>query len=197
MNKTTKSYCATIENSFNLSEKFLLPTALAEVTTERNRLLSILKSDANIKMPIIGDFSAGKTSLINTYIDRQNLLPVDITPETAVAYELYYSDNEYVELFRSNNPIKKCDLQDIKKLAVEPGDIAKVYINSTAIKRLNERGIVLVDMPGIDSGIQAHNDAILNYIDKGSVFIMMMDIEQGTRNNETIIIIVHARTDEI
>lgn len=41
-------------------------------------------------------------------------------------------------------------------------------------------------MPGIDSGIKEHNDAILNYINKGTVFILCVDCAGGSLRQSTI-----------
>ena len=125
-----------IEKSFTISKSLLLTTALEQVTKERESLLSDLNEENGIKVPIVGDFSAGKSSLINALIERNGLLPVDITPETAVAYEMYFSQNEKVELYRNGQKIDEQPINGIKQLNVKPGDVAKVYVNATAIQQL-------------------------------------------------------------
>lgn len=146
---------------------------------EAEQLDSDLIRDTMIKVPFVGDFSAGKSSLLNAMLDR-DLLPTDITPETAVSYELYYSPTETLEQWRGADMIRKMPVNDIKKLEVKPGDRVLVYIDNPFVRSLNERGIVLVDMPGIDSGIEAHNNAILNYLAEGTYYMIFSDIEQGT-----------------
>ncbi|WP_163555994.1 dynamin family protein [Helicobacter suis] len=47
-------------------------------------------------IPVIGGFSAGKSSLLNAFLGK-DVLGVAITPETAIATELRYSTNERVE----------------------------------------------------------------------------------------------------
>ena len=147
--------------------------------------MSRLDKDSYIKIPFVGDFNAGKSSLLNAYIGR-DLLPTNVVPETAVSYELYYSETERLELFRENTNIGQYPLNEIGNLQVKPGDIVNVYINNEKIKDLNERNIVIVDMPGIDSGIEAHNNAILNYIQEGTFFVVVNDIEQGTLRRSTL-----------
>ena len=114
------------------------------------------------------------------------MLPVDTMPETAVAYELYYSQNESVELFRNGNKIDSKALSDINQLVTEPGDIVKVYCTSEPIKKLQEKGIILVDMPGIGSGIERHDAAIFNYINSGTAFVLIVDAEQGSLRGNTL-----------
>jgi GTP-binding protein EngB required for normal cell division len=145
-----------------------------------------MTKDKFVKVPFVGDFSSGKSSLLNAYTGS-DLLPTNILPETAVAYELYYSENEKLELY-SGGTLKetKYSLSQIKEFNATPGDVVYVYMSNEKIRNLNHRGIVLVDMPGIDSGIEAHNNAILNYIREGSVFMMFTDIEQATLRSSAI-----------
>ena len=114
------------------------------------------------------------------------MLPVDTMPETAVAYELYYSQTECVELFRNGKKVDSKSLTDIKQLETKPGDIAKVYCTSEPIKKLQDRGIILVDMPGIGSGIERHDAAIFNYINSGTAFVLIVDAEQGSLRGSTL-----------
>ena len=186
MLQNIQKYTDAVERSFSISKELLLENALKQVTEEKSKLLIDLSNEAGIKVPIVGDFSAGKSSLINCLLGRNGLLPVDITPETAVAYELYYSTTEKVELYREGRKIEEKPVDSIKQLAVRPGDIAKVYVNAPIVKEYQEKGIILVDMPGIDSGIKEHNDAILHYINKGTAFVLLTDSESGSLRESTI-----------
>ncbi len=186
MLQNIQKYIDIIEKSFDISKEYLLESALNQILTEKSNLLCELREESGIKVPIVGDFSAGKSSLVNCLLGRNGLLPVDITPETAVAYELYFSTNEKVELYRDGKKIDEQSIDNIKQLSVKPGDIAKVFINVPVIKEYQEKGIILVDMPGIDSGIKEHNDAILHYINKGTAFVLLTDSESGSLRESTI-----------
>ena len=50
------------------------------------------------KVNLIGPFSSGKSSLLNAWLG-QDILPTGIAPETAVASELMYSQEEKIVLF--------------------------------------------------------------------------------------------------
>lgn len=186
MLQSIQKFTDVVEKSFSISKDFLLENALKQVNEEKSSLLSELQEETGIKVPIVGDFSAGKSSLVNCLLGRNGLLPVDITPETAVAYEIYYSASEKVELYRDGNKIDEKPVDSIKQLSVKPGDVAKVYVNAPIIKSYQEKGIVLVDMPGIDSGIKEHNDAILHYINRGTAFVLLTDSESGSLRESTI-----------
>jgi GTP-binding protein EngB required for normal cell division len=146
---------------------------------DAQQLLESIHQNFTIKVPLVGDFSAGKSSLLNVLMGRE-VLPTSIRPETAVSYELYYAPNEIAELFRNGSEISNCKLDEIKGLNVKPGDIVKVYVDNLKIKSLYSDSITLVDMPGSDSGIEAHQKAIMSYLQEGSAFITLVDIEQGS-----------------
>ncbi|GAA7008097.1 hypothetical protein ID0154_07670 [Helicobacter pylori] len=48
----------------------------------------------------MGNFSAGKSTLLNRFLGK-NVLPTAITPETSLATELHYSANERIEVFQT------------------------------------------------------------------------------------------------
>lgn len=145
-----------------------------------------VRASQYIKVPLVGVFSAGKSSLLNIFTEKSGMLPVDTMPETAVAYELYYGTTETVELYRDGTKVDTKPLAEIKNLDTQPGDIAKVYCTSEPIKRLQEKDIILVDMPGIGSGIDRHDAAIFNYINSGTAFVLLVDAEQGSLRGSTL-----------
>lgn len=180
-------YTSAIQDAYKVALSAVTnDSAIARISAAKEPILNRIQNDAFVKVPFVGDFSAGKSSLLNAFLGRQELLPTDITPETAVSYELWYAEDETLELWRKNSLIGTYKVKDIKKLNASPGDIVKVYLNSERIKDLNQRGIVLVDMPGVDSGIEAHTSAILNYIHQGTYFIIVVDVEQGTLRGTTL-----------
>lgn len=157
-----------------------------ELKLKSEEFIDEIQEAQYIKVPLVGVFSAGKSSLLNVFTQKPGMLPVDTMPETAVAYELYYAQNESVDLFRHGKKVDSKPLSDIKQLDTKPGDIAKVYCTSEPIRELQEKGIILVDMPGIGSGIERHDAAIFNYINSGTAFVLIVDAEQGSLRGSTM-----------
>lgn len=60
----------------------------------------------------------------------------------------------------------------------------KIYLKNKNLKEIAP--IVLVDMPGFDSPLELHNQSILNYISKGSYYIILVNIEDGTLTRSMI-----------
>lgn len=164
----------------------LVGEAQNEVKVKTEEFVNELQANSYVKVPLVGVFSAGKSSLLNVFTQKPGMLPVDTMPETAVAYELYYGTTESVELYRNGTKVDELPLADIKQLNTKPGDIARVYCKSDAIKVLQDRGIILVDMPGIGSGIERHDAAIFNYVGYGTAFVLIVDAEQGSLRGSTL-----------
>lgn len=170
-----------------ITEGLLGQQSINELKKKIGTLNDKLKSCEYIKVPFIGRFSAGKSSLLNMLMGRGDLLPIDTQPKTAIAYELYYDVRERVELYKNGKQIDEKDIKDINTLDTEPGEIAKVYIDCEYIKKLQDNNIILVDMPGIGSGIERHDAAIANYLHKGSVFVLFVNAIDGALKDSTLV----------
>lgn len=184
MNKTNL-FVNALNNAFGIAKVQLDADAARKDEEEKNRVVEELNKEAYIKVPFVGDFSSGKSTLLNAMMGV-DLLPTNILPQTAVSYELYYSEQERLDIFEEDKLIGTEPLSTIKELKLSPKNHVVVYINNDFIKHYNDRHIVLVDMPGIDSGIEAHNNAILQYIQDGNCFVLVTEAESGTLRNSTI-----------
>lgn len=138
------------------------------------QLLNLVKN-MPLKVPIVGDFSSGKSSLLNKFMGK-DILEVNIKPETAVPSELYYSEEEYdIGVDKDNNQIK---LDNVKSENIKNYLYIKRYINSDNLKKIEP--IILVDMPGFDSPLENHNRAIMSYLDKGIYYVALVPVDSGT-----------------
>lgn len=138
--------------------------------------------DIELIVPIVGGFSAGKSSLINSFLGG-DILPIGIQPETALPAELRYSTTDYIEAVTANKRVDKYKLSDFEiikqKVKSEEYRYLKVYLNNQNLKAIQP--LVLVDMPGYSSPVLGHNDVIMDYTAKGLFFIFLSSVEtQGT-----------------
>ena len=146
----------------------------AGIPTKRTEALRAAVESLPLLVPVVGEFSAGKSSLLNLFMER-NVLAVAITPETAVPAELYFSPEEYDEGVRADGSVER-----IADIATATGGYTclRRHINSPALRDIQP--LVLVDMPGFDSPLDAHNKAIFSYLDKGCHYIVLTPAEDGT-----------------
>lgn len=162
----------------NVDEIIKIATSV-ECPTENAGSLKQTIKDYELLIPVVGEFSAGKSSFLNSFIGRK-VLSVSINPETAVATELRYSPEEYAEVI-----IDKGESFDCKRISIE--DAAKVekdwrcvrlYLNSENLKKIEP--LVMVDMPGFDSPRDDHNRAIASYLNRGVHYVVLTSVESGT-----------------
>lgn len=153
---------------------------------ERQALVGSLERNSFVKVPFIGEYSAGKSSLICGFLGKPGLLPSALEPMTAVAFEIYYSTDEHIEIWQGEKLIAKKPLSEISNADLAPDYLVKVYADSPVLKDLNERHVVIVDMPGLNSGIAAHNNAILRYVQDGTHFVVVVTAEDGTLNRSIL-----------
>lgn len=161
-----EEYTMTLKNNYftveNLLSKYELSTETIQVD---------LKQMENFKVtsPIIGGFSTGKTSMINAFLDKK-LLRTNITAETAVPTEISYGKEHAIAI--KNNEETVISFADLleKEFTVDDTDCIKITIPNENLKLYST--VEIVDMPGFDSGIQAHNRAIDQYIHKSLAYIL-------------------------
>lgn len=181
-----KAYCLAKQNLNNAD-------SIAKANVDKTNLERELNTRSYVKVPFVGDFNAGKSSLINSLLGT-DLLPTNILPETAVSYELYFSEQERLEVLDEDGTVvETVPVSKISELSLTPKNQVRVFINNPKVKALNDRHIVLVDMPGIDSGVEAHNNAILNYVQEGTCFVLVTDAEGGTLRASTLSFIDEVR----
>ncbi|MEI0508615.1 dynamin family protein [Brachyspira intermedia] len=134
-----------------------------------------LIENTSLIIPVVGDFSSGKSTLLNKFIGK-DILSVNVKPETAVPCELYYSKEEYaIGIDENGNETK---LEEVDTENTKDFLYIKRYVNSENLKKISP--IVLVDMPGFDSPLENHNRAIMSYLDKGIYYILLTPVDAGT-----------------
>lgn len=148
-----------------------------EIETTNVELLLEQINDFKVVTPVIGGFSSGKSSLINSMLDIQ-LLPTEITPETSIPTEILYSSNEYAKKLVDKQWFN-ITLNDIKEnnYSYKDTSLLNAFVNTPFLKEIET--VKIVDIPGLDSGIDAHNKAIDNYLSFSLAYIITVDCEQG------------------
>jgi GTP-binding protein EngB required for normal cell division len=154
----------------------------------KTTLDSINELDYNIReykilFPLIGNFNAGKSSILNAFLSK-GLLPTDIRPETAIATEIVFGKSNELKAFKINNDYTTFPLSKIRSIGSDDYLYIQIFDNNDFLQK--NKDIVFVDMPGLDSGLEMHNKAILQYIKKGVVFVMIIDVEDGGIRKSTL-----------
>lgn len=162
----------------NVDEIIKIATSV-ECPTENAGSLKQTIKDYELLVPVVGEFSAGKSTFLNSFIGRK-VLSVSINPETAVATELRYSPEEYAEVIIDKGESFGCRRISIEDAAKVEKDwrCVRLYLNSENLKKIEP--LVMVDMPGFDSPRDDHNRAITSYLNRGVHYVVLTSVESGT-----------------
>lgn len=130
------------------------------------------------KIVMAGQFSAGKTALLNAFLGGEEILPENISPQTALATELVYGPEAHVIFVHKDGRQEQVSLDDARDF-YEPDCLKCIYIlPQEPLRQIPD--LTLVDMPGFDSGIEAHNRALFQYIGEAAAYIFVIDVKNGT-----------------
>ncbi|OXX19866.1 dynamin family protein, partial [Vibrio sp. V05_P4A8T149] len=155
----------------------ILQTSIDEVATAAARQV--------LYVPIVGGFSTGKSTALNTLLERK-VLPEKVSPETAIPAELHFSTEEKLMALSQAGAWSEHEISELPLLSANAGNyqLVRLYLNSPVLQQIEP--LVLVDMPGFDSGINKHNEAILRYITTGVMYLYLMDCKAGSISRQDL-----------
>ena len=116
------------------------------------------------------------------YADK-NILVESQNPETAFASELYFSENKKI-IAHYNDKVIEINDNMVSNLIDHNITHLSYYIDSEKLKKYPD--YIFVDTPGFDSGIERHNKALMQYIAKGTAYILVVDADKGTLSESTL-----------
>lgn len=157
-------------NSIDIMQKYNIDTSCIE--DDLNRI-----DNFKVTTPIIGGFSSGKSSMINAILEK-NLLSVNITPETAIPTEISYGDDKVTLINGENKKLISIDEFKDLDLSIKDVNLVKIQYKNDFLNKIKD--VVIVDMPGFDSGIELHNKAINEYLPKSLAYIITFSADDPT-----------------
>lgn len=141
----------------------------------------ILQHSLNFKVrfPLVGAFSSGKSSLLNALIG-ESVFATSIDPQTGVPAELSYSESAVFKAHfadGSERVIDKNIINDNDLSSLSPDGWVEVKLPAENLQMLPH--LLLVDMPGWDSGIYEHSRAIDQYAPRSLAYGLVVSAEEG------------------
>ena len=149
---------------------------LTNVVEELSLLESRSKQEnANIILPLVGEFSSGKTTLINALTDSKGLESAT-KPTTATIYEVHFgSEACHAEVIDANgNCIEVENINDLKNEELADAKVVTVFDTSTRIPA----STIIVDTPGLSSPDPQHKQTLVNFLPKADGILLVTDINQ-------------------
>lgn len=135
------------------------------------------KSDSNCELitPLVGEFSSGKTTLINALTDSKSLECAS-KPTTATIYDIHFGQEaNYAVIHQPDGSIEKVeDISSLKNDLLADVDVIDVFDTSTKVPS----SVVLVDTPGISSPEPKHKQTLVNFLPQADAILLVSDINQ-------------------
>lgn len=132
-----------------------------------------------VRVPVVGAFSAGKSTLLNTWLD-ESLFATNLDPETAIPAEIFWGEGESIVGCRTDDrhmSVTRGELRDNQLAGLGPDGWVQVRLPALQLAALAH--LRVVDMPGWDSGIEGHKRAIDSYAQRSLAYVVVVSAEEG------------------
>jgi GTP-binding protein EngB required for normal cell division len=152
---------------------------------------AILYQKDAIDVGIFGRFKAGKSSLLN-YLAGASVLPVGVTPVTAVVTRLRFGPAERAVVRYSSGRSEDVPVDLVKSFVSESGNpenckrIASVTIELPSLKRYD--GLQFVDTPGLDSVFQHNTDTALGWLPRVGLALVAISVDPPLSRHDVALI---------
>ncbi|SFV59729.1 Putative ATP /GTP binding protein [hydrothermal vent metagenome] len=144
-----------------------------------------LNSPLGLKIGFLGEFSSGKSTLINALIN-QKILPSMDKPTSKSVIEIVAKDNiDKVEFYKLNKDKKEpISAIEFSKIALEQGD-STALINVTSNDFFQD-GYMMIDTPGISSLDASDTDITYGYLPFLDCAVICNHIQKGSLTQSII-----------
>lgn len=133
-----------------------------------------------ISVAVVGRFKAGKSSFLNHFFGR-DLLPVGVTPVTAVITEIRYGPAEKATVQFLNGRSEEIAIDAIRQFVAEkenPDNEKQVRLLETELPQLDKfRGLRFVDTPGLDSVFTHNTEESLNWLPNAGLALAAISVD--------------------
>ena len=161
-----------IDNLLTIAENLQLHEQVKLLTLYKERIESPNKE---VLIPLVGEFSSGKTSFINSILDNKNLETAS-KATTATIFEV-----------RCGADCSRQEIVDVDGNSVDAGDetLNNQDLQDTQVVRVFDTSnkldpsIVLVDTPGLSSNDPKHRIALSNYLPNADAILLVVDVNQS------------------
>lgn len=163
-----------------MEAKRLIEIANALEMTSLVKSVELLASKNNVSecplvLPLVGEFSSGKTTLINSLTDSKQL-ETATKPTTATIYEVHFGSDECKANIVNADGSKKFvgNIGELKNEKLANAKVVEVFDTSKTVPS----SIVLVDTPGLSSPDQQHKQTLVDFLPQADGILLVSDINQ-------------------
>jgi ribosome biogenesis GTPase A len=149
-------------------------------------LVKKLEAD-RFHLVVVGEFNHGKTTFVNALLGS-GVLPVGVTPTTAVIHHLEHSDTPRAEVVYANGERATIPFAEVRQFCVGAERAASEvkYLEVGYPAELLRERIVLVDTPGVNDLSLQRADITYSYIPRSDAVLFLLDAGQPLKESERV-----------
>lgn len=161
-----------IETIRNIAKYLNLNNIISELND-----IELRSNQENIPLilPLVGEFSSGKTALINALTDSKKL-ETSTKPTTSTIYEIHFGcDFCCAKIINEDGTTYEInDISELKNERLANAEVVTVFDTSKQVPS----STILVDTPGLSSPNPKHKQTLIDFIPKADGIILTVDINQ-------------------
>jgi GTPase Era involved in 16S rRNA processing len=192
----SNTYVYTVEKLKETINTFRIESLRRELNILENYLSENGSTTKYIDVAILGQFKAGKSSLINDLLD-ENILPTGVIPVTSIVTRLQYSDEKNAIVHFLDGRILKTDLAEVKNFITElnnPKNVKQVEIVDIYLPQLYKfQTIRLIDTPGIGSFFKHNSDMTMKWLPEVGLALIAISVERPLGEEDLLLLKVVQR----
>jgi GTPase Era involved in 16S rRNA processing len=136
---------------------------------------------------VVGEFNRGKSTLLNALFGM-SVLPVGVTPTTAVVTILRFSDTKMILVHHRSGKVEEIDYSEIaiKQFVAESPSTASTidYVEVGIPHPLLRSGVVYVDTPGVSDLSTERTEVTYRYVPRADAVLFVIDSTQPVTKSE-------------
>ncbi len=161
------------------------------ILKEANDLKQFTQSNQWLDVVILGQFKAGKSSLINSFLKR-DVLPVGVLPVTAIITRLVYAPQVKAVITRLDGSKFEIPLDELSAYVTEkenPENKKEVYLVDIELPELKDfEKLRLIDTPGLGSAFKHNTTVTENWFNRiGAAFVVISAAQPLSENDQEVI----------
>lgn len=164
-----------------MKEQLLFIAEANNSTAITEKIKDLNKEKYKTSVAFLGEFSSGKTTLVNALL-RKQFLPSFAKPTTAIVTEITKGDEDsfcVIENINGSISVKEIEVSEITEEVQKEGKnrLLKVEVKDS---ELLDENTILIDTPGVSSINELHSKVTYGYLPKMDVVFMVANINMGS-----------------
>ena len=133
------------------------------------------QTNAELTFPLVGEFSSGKTTLINALTDSKKL-ETATKPTTATIYEVHFGCEKcHASVLNANGYFEEYDdISALKNDQLADATVVNIFDTSTKVPSTT----ILVDTPGLSSPDPRHKQTLVDFLPYADGILLVTDVNQ-------------------